>query len=430
MEAITREATQEQRILISGAGIAGPALAHALAGQGYDITIVERAPALRDGGQAVDFRGPVHRDVLERLDLWRPICERRTRGLNLVLLRRDGAPAATLPSVMISGDVEIVRGDLSRLLYQRTEQGVAYRFGDRITALEPLTDGVRVRFARGAPETFSLVVGADGLHSGVRRLAFGPEPLFLRHHGYCLATYSLPNFLGLAGQALTYTVPGRAISVSSDGSDRARAMLLFAAPARGASGADPHALRAAVLDAYQDVAWEAPRVLAELPRATDLYIDEIATVTVDRYSTGRVVLLGDAAWGGTLGGQGTPLAIVGAYVLAGELAAGGGDIASALARYETHMRPYATSCQTGARRVGSFFAPRTRLGVFLRNVMYRALTSRLLIRQFEKLVKASATSFELPDYPARSSSAVERRPVRDPARTLTSSNIRGAEERP
>ncbi len=388
----------ERRILISGAGIAGPALAHALAGQGYDITVVERAAALRDGGQAVDFRGPIHRAVLERLDLWRPICERRTPGVNLVLLGRDGTPAATLPSVMMSGDVEIVRGDLSRLLYQRTQQEVAYRFGDHIETLEPLADGVRVHFARAAPETFGLVVGADGLHSGVRRLAFGPERCFLRHHGYRLATYSLPNFLGLAGQSLTYTVPGRAVSVSSDGSARARAMLLFAAPALGESRADPEALRAAVHEVYQDVGWETARVLAELPHAIDLYIDEIATVTIDRYAAGRVVLLGDAAWGGTLGGQGTPLAIVGAHVLAGELAAGS-DVASALARYEAHMRPYATSCQSGARRVGSFFAPRTRLGVLLRNVMYRALTSRPLIGQFEKLVKASATSFELPDYP-------------------------------
>ena len=390
----------DRRILISGAGIAGPALAHALAGQGHDITVVERAPALRDGGQAVDFRGPVHRAVLERLDLWRPICERRTPGIDLVLLRRDGTPAATLPSVMMSGDVEIVRGDLSRLLHERTAASVAYRFGDHITALEPLADGVRVCFARGGDETFGLVVGADGLHSGVRRLAFGPESRFLEHHGYRLATYSLPNLLGIKGQALTYTVPGRAIAVSSDGGDQARAMLIHAAPALGPTRADPDAVRTALLAAYRDVGWHAPRVLAELPRATDLYVDEIATVTIDRYATGRIVLLGDAAWGGTLGGQGTSLAIVGAYVLAGELAAARGDVAAALARYETRMRPYATSCQTGARRVGSFFAPRTRLGIAVRNLMYRALTSRFLVRQFEKLVKASATGFELPVYAA------------------------------
>jgi 2-polyprenyl-6-methoxyphenol hydroxylase-like FAD-dependent oxidoreductase len=136
-----------------------------------------------------------------------------------------------------------------------------------------------------------------------------------------------------------------------------------------------------------------------LDRAQDLYVDQIATVAIDRYFCGPVVLLGDAAWGGTLGGQGTPLAVVGAHVLAGELAAARDDLPAALAAYEARMRPYATTCQKGAERAGPFFAPRTRPGLLCRDLFYRAFTSRPLTGLFEKLVKAAATDFDLPDYP-------------------------------
>jgi 2-polyprenyl-6-methoxyphenol hydroxylase-like FAD-dependent oxidoreductase len=387
-----------KRLLISGAGIAGPALAWALRGQGWDITFVERAPALREGGQAVDFRGPVHRAVLERMDLWRAIHERRTPGTDMILLDRRGRPVTTLPSVMMSGDVEIQRGDLSRLLHDRTHATAGYHFGQHLTALEQSADGVTVQLASGARETYDLVVGADGLHSGVRALAFGDESHFTRHHGYRIATFSMPDPVGLDGTAFTYTVPGRAVMLTPEGRSRARVLFIFAGGPLGAGRLDDTRQRALVHDAYRDVGWHVPAVLAALPAATDLYVDQIATIAIDRYARGRVVLLGDAAYGGTLGGQGTPLAIVGAHVLAGELAAADGDHQAAFARYETRMRPYATACQKGAERAGSFFAPRTRHGLALRNLFYRAFTSRLLIGQFEKMVKASATAFELPEY--------------------------------
>jgi 2-polyprenyl-6-methoxyphenol hydroxylase-like FAD-dependent oxidoreductase len=401
----------KRRILISGAGIGGPALAWWMAQLGWDVTVVERAPALREGGQAVDFRGPVHREVLERMGLWDAISAHRTRGSNMVLLGRSGRPVATLPSVMMSGDLEILRGDLSRLLYERTAHSVEYRFGDHLTALDQSPDDVTVQFASGSTASYDLVVGADGLHSGVRALAFGDESKFARHQGYRIATYSLPNILGLNGAALTYTVPGRACMVTAESEARARALFVFAGAPLGeerfATARQQELLRAA----YHGVGWEVPRVLAELPHATDLYVDQIATIAIDRYAKGRVVLLGDAAYGGTLGGQGTSLAIVGAHVLAGELAAAPGDHVAAFRQYEARMRPYATSCQKGAERVGSFFAPRTHVGLLVRDLVYRAFTSRLLIKQFEKIVKSSATAFELPDYEVATSASLTSQEV-------------------
>ena len=379
-----------KRILVSGAGIAGPALAWALADhRRFHVTLVERAPALRKGGHAVDFRGHVHRDVLHRLGLWEAIQERRTNGTNVILLNRRAERVARLPSVMMSGDVEIVRGDLCALLHERTAASAEYRFGEQITRI----DRRCVTLSSGVTETYDLVVGADGLHSRVRALAFGPESDFLEHHGYRLAVFSHANVLGLDGEEVLYTEPGRSLMVSAD-----RALMIFAGGPLGPERSDPDTMRRLLRAAYRDAGWRTQRVLEALDSADDLYVDQIATIAINRYSTGNVVLLGDAAWGGTLGGQGTPLAVVGAYVLAGELTKAGHNLPAALARYEAIMRPYATACQKGAARAGSFFAPRTRFGVVCRDLFYRAMTSRLLIGRFENMVKASATTFELPVY--------------------------------
>lgn len=394
-----------KRILIVGAGVAGPALALALQRSGAGVTVVERAPALRTGGQAVDFRGPVHRAVLERLGLWDAIHAERTRPSELVLLHPDGSVAATLPAVMMAGDVEILRGDLGRILYERTRDATTYRFGDHPIALCDRGDAVDVRFASGAEETYDYVVGADGLHSSVRTLSSGDDPgssskeaaRVLRHHGFRIATFATENLVGDLGASMVYSVPGRALCLSAHRHDAGRALLVYAGAPFGPERRDLEAQRRDLHATFAGVGWEAPRVLDSLDRASDLYVDAIATVRVPRYHRGRIVLLGDAAWGGTLGGQGTSLAVVGAWVLAGELARSSSpDVA--FKRFEATMRPYATRCQAGAARAGGFFAPSTLTGVRLRNAAYAALTSRWLAGFFEWLVKDAASDLALPDY--------------------------------
>lgn len=389
------------KVLISGAGVAGPALALCLARSGARVTLVERAPALREGGQAVDFRGPVHRRVLEQMGIWKAIHERRTQAGELWLIDRDGAPKVRLPELMLAGDVEIVRGDLCRLLYERTQDSTDYRFGERIVGVTQGSGAVHVRFEHSADETFDVVVGADGLHSATRSLAFGSEASNMQHHGYRVASFGVPNMLGRARGGSAYSEPGRCVSLAAISATQARALLVYTGPAFRAEERDVRWQKAALRERFGDMGWQTAEVLSHLEEAEDLYVDSIATVHVPSYAQGRVVLLGDAAYGGTLGGQGTSLAVVGAFVLANELSLGRSP-EQAFSRYEAKLRPYANGCQKGATRVGGFFAPRSAFGIGCRNVMYRFLTSRAMAGVFERLVKSTAGDFVLPAYPEAS----------------------------
>jgi len=388
-----------KRVLISGVGIAGPALAYWLVRLGYRCTLVERGARLREGGQAVDFRGPVHRAVLDRMGLWEAIGERRTPRVPLTFLDRDGGTAAVLPDFVTSGDVEILRGDLSHLLYDRVADDVETRFGDSIRSLNETGEAVEAELESGHRESFDLVIGAEGLRSRVRALTFPGEESVV-HHGYRCVGFSAPRLVDGSRGTVVYSVPGRSVSVSSSS-----VLFVFAGPPWAENERNPQAAKEVVRRTYANDAWEVPQLLDALDRATDPYFDSIGTVDVPSYSRGRVALVGDAAYGGTLGGQGTPLALIGAYVLAGELARAAGDHRMAFSAYEARMRPFATGCQVGAKRAGGFHAPKTRVGLFLRNRMYGLLASPLFVSYFEKLVKKQASDFELPSYDLGESAA-------------------------
>jgi 2-polyprenyl-6-methoxyphenol hydroxylase-like FAD-dependent oxidoreductase len=381
-----------KRILISGGGIAGPALAWWLHRFGIESTLVEAAPALRTGGQAVDFRGPVHRQALERMGLWSEIHARRTPASALDVLTADGRPFATLPAYMFGGDVEITRGDLSALLYERTRTSTDYRFGDQITALDDDGERVHAQFRKAPPEAFDLVVGADGLHSGVRSIHFGAETQYLRHQGYRIVSFDMSDAI-LGERGLLWSARGLGVTLSRTRTG-ARASMFFCGeplPQRGNGAAD----RQSVHRAFANAGWQIPRFLEALYAALEVYLDAITLVVIERYARGRVVLLGDAAWGGTLGGQGTPLAIVGACVLASALAAEP-NVSAALSAYEQKMRPYATRGQQGARHVGGFHAPRTALALALRNAWLWTFTRRPLGRVLKRIVTQRADNFLLP----------------------------------
>jgi 2-polyprenyl-6-methoxyphenol hydroxylase-like FAD-dependent oxidoreductase len=388
-------------VLISGASIAGPALALNLTRYGARVTVVEKAPDLREGGFAVDFRGHVHRTVLTAMGIWDEIHARQTRMGRQIVVDADGSPRVDLPAEMMSGDVEIFRGELAQIMYERTRDSVEYVFGDSIATLTESPEGVDVTFERGAPRRFDLVVGADGLHSLTRRLAFGDESRYLRFLDHYVAGFGVPNELGLDRTARLYSEPGRAIAVGNyDGDpDRAGALLVFRSEKLEFDRRDVAAQKRILAERFAGMGWETPMVLKALERADDLYFDAIAQIHVDRLTKGRVALLGDAGYGATMGGMGTGVAIVGAYVLAGELALAGGDHRTAFAEYETRIRDFAKGCQKISGNAGPFFAPPTERRIRSRDRMYRILSSRPLARFFKKLTEKAATDIKLRDYP-------------------------------
>ncbi|RSD07881.1 FAD-dependent monooxygenase [Amycolatopsis eburnea] len=374
-------------VLISGASIAGPALAHWLTRYGCTVTVVERAPSVRPGGQAVDFKGATHRTVLERMGILGDVLAHQTGGQDQTIIDATGKPQAVIPGEFTGGEIEIRRGDLAEILYAHTD--CEYLFGDTITSLIETGDGVDVTFATAAPRRFDLVVGADGIHSNVRRLAFGPERDYVQYLGYHYALAELGEDVA-DGDAVMYNEPGRMAAV---GGPKASAFFVFASPELDYDRTDTAQQRKLLADAYQGAGWRVPELMAKVPGAREFYLDTLSRVTIDRYSRGRVVLLGDAAYGNTLGGFGTGLAIVGAYVLAGELLAAGGDHEIAFARYEELFRGYAKVSQRGS--AGPFLAPPSPLRIKLRDWTFK---SRFLLGLMLKATDKFATDIELKDY--------------------------------
>ncbi|WP_039778441.1 FAD-dependent monooxygenase [Nocardia cerradoensis] len=338
-------------VLVAGASIAGPALAHWLVRRGAEVTVVERAPELRPGGQAVDARG-VTKEVIRRMGLDAAVRAARTETAGAYTVDADGAVLETFRADDDGGDgyiseIEILRGDLSRVLYDDTHDDVEYIFDDRIAELTQDTDGVDVVFASGARRRFDLVIGADGLHSALRAMVFGPREEFIRHLGRALAFYSVPNEFGIDRWLVDFQESGRSAGLRPL-PDATQAMAMFSFPAADldVDYRDVAAQKRLLRERMAGMGWLTARILEHLDDTPDFYLDQVAQVVMDRWSSGRVGLLGDAAFSSSpLSGQGTGLALVGAYLLAGELAAADWDPAVGFARYEALMRPYVEANQ-------------------------------------------------------------------------------------
>ncbi|TDC98858.1 FAD-dependent oxidoreductase [Nonomuraea deserti] len=379
---------QNTSVLISGASVGGPALAHWLARYGFAVTVVEKAPALRLGGQAVDFKGEAQLTVLARMGILDDVRRLQTGGTDQQIVDANGRTLAVMPGTFSGGDVEITRGDLSKLLYDRTSADCEYVFGDSITSLTETSTGVHVTFERAAPRTFGLVVGADGIHSNVRRLAFGPESRHVRHLGHYYALVGVEG--GFGARATMYNEPGRMVAV---GGSSAPAFFVFASEPLDYDRYDLQQQKDILARVYAGMGWRTAAVMERVRTSDDVYLDAVAQVRIDRYRAGRVALLGDAAYGNTLGGFGSGLAMVGAYVLAGELAAAGGDHRVAFARYEEQLRGYARVARNA--NAGHFLAPATRTRIRLRNLTFR---SGILLGMMLKLTDKFATNIDLKDY--------------------------------
>lgn len=395
-------------VLISGASIAGPTLAYWLRRYGFDVTVVERAPALRPGGQAVDLRGAA-RGVVERMGLMPEVRRASVDERGMAYVDATGRWRASLPVDAFGGEgivaeIEILRGDLSQVLFDATRNEVEYLFDDSIASLVEDERGVHVTFERGPARTFDLVIGADGTHSRVRALAFGEESQFLHPLGAYTAFFSVPHVARNSkddGWFLFHSAPGgRAAAIRPDSEHTAKAMFAFSSPPISYDRRDVDQQKRILAERFAGVGWEVPRLLSQMWDAPDFYFDLYGQVRMDRWTAGRVALIGDAAYcPSPVTGMGTGLSIVGAYVLAGELAAAGGDHRVAFARYEAELRGYVTECQKLPPGGLSGMLPKGRVGIWMRDLSTRMMTKwpmrNLIARVFQK-----ADGITLKDYAA------------------------------
>ncbi|MFG1797409.1 FAD-dependent monooxygenase [Nocardia sp. NPDC049149] len=403
----TNRATSQPRILISGGGIGGNAVALQLLRAGIRATVVERAAAPRPGGQAVDLRGPSV-EVAERMGLMPGIHKRQLDERGMKFVDAAGRDVVRMPSEMFDGkgqiaEIEITRGDLNQVLLDllAEEGGVDYRYGEWITAIEQDDTGVEVTFESGSTERFDIVIGADGLHSATRRLAFGPEEQFATYLGGYMSFFTLPTPAALEPHWFTmHSVVGATnIGLRPDADPAtAKALVTIRTEADPALRRNVAAQQTLIRERLANAGWEAGRILDAMGESTDFYFDELARIDMPTWVQGRVTLLGDAGYcGSPLTGQGTAMALIGAYVLAGEIASSTSDPAHALARYEEVLRPFIAKAQELPPGGLKAMTPQSAFGIRVGQTLSKLMTAKVMKPLMMKMM-TKTEFYELPNY--------------------------------
>ena len=393
----------DKTVLISGAGIGGPTLAFWLKAAGFEPTLIEHAPALRAGGYVIDFWGLGY-DIAERMGLADDIDRigyhmREMRIVDDLGERVTGFGTKIFHELTGGRFVTLGRSDLSRLLFEKIKGTTEIIFGNEIVGLQEHTDCVQVQFKHAGERRFDLVIGADGLHSNVRRLVFGPEDRFEKQLGYVVAAFEVRRYRPRDEDVyVIYSKPGRMLGRFALHDDRTLFLFVFAADVDPLPAMlDLPAQKAMLRESFGEGKWECTRILAELDRTQDLYFDRVSQIRTNSWSRGRVALAGDAAFCVSLmAGQGSALAMTAAYVLAGELAKASGQHEVAFGKYEELLRAYIEMKQRGAERFAAAFAPKTRWGLFLRNQVIKAFAIPGLARL--AFGRDLIDTLQLPDY--------------------------------
>ncbi|OBK78255.1 FAD-dependent monooxygenase [Mycobacterium sp. 1274761.0] len=395
-------------VVISGAGIAGSSLAFWLARSGYRVIVIEIADGIRPGGQTVDLRG-AGGDVVERMGLMPQMRARAVKQRGVAWVASDGSHRAEMPVTAFNGNglvskLEMLRGDLAEVLYDASKDAVEYRFDTRISALHQDDDGVEVTLADGTQLRADLVVGADGPHSAVRGMVFGPEDEFVKPLGGYNAWFTAPDHVGVDGWFLMYQAPGGLNASMRPTHDpaMAKAGLAFASEPISYDRHNVDEQRQLLIERFAGAGWQCDALLSAAQDADDFYFDAFLQVHMPSWTSGRVALVGDAGYcASPLSGMGTSLALVGAYILAGELGSADSfdeqSIPDAFDRYQKTMRPYVDKCQDLPNSLDRY-APHTASDIAI-NIAVMKWMQRWPFRPIAaKLWFTTADSVDLPDY--------------------------------
>lgn len=391
-----------KRILITGSSIAGCTTAWWLGRYGFDVTVVEKSREFRDGGQNIDIRG-AGRQVLRRMGLEQQALQQGTGEQGTAWIDEDGEVVARFMADEMAGDgptaeMEILRGDLARLIHEAAARHATFRFGDSVASVDQSQGSVEIRFESGRVERFEAVVIAEGVGSSTREIVFpgvnDPRPMDMT-----LAYFTIPREASDDHLWRWYhTTGGRGVSLRPDRHGTIRAMLSVQKEPGDEADWSEEQQKEWLRKVFADAGWESGRVLNGMDETTDFYFDVLRQVRMPRWSKGSVALTGDAAWCVTpLGGVGATLAVIGGYVLAGELSRSD-DFPSAIANYEQRLREFVDKAQDIPKIVPRMANPHSRLGLMLLHGAVRVAAAPGIRELFAKLVGGKSHDFDLPNY--------------------------------
>ena len=379
--------------MVIGASIAGPAVCYWLKKFGFSPTLIERNDILSKGGYAIDVRG-IAIDVVKRMGIYEKICDMRTQletgyyvdANGNIVLKEQGEKFGFRQGE----EVEIVRGDLVEILMQSIKDIPCY-FSQAIDRIEQYDETVKVTFKNGRTENYDLIIGADGVHSSTRGIIFADDEYDLIDLGYYISVFSIPNYLNLNRSGIYFELNQKSIHIASDKNlNVAFAGFMFRSSQKLDNIRNEKEQKSLLKNTFLNLGWESNKLLELMDDSNDFYFDAIMQVKMKSWTKGRVVLVGDSGYcASPLSGQGTSLALAGAYILAGELKASGGNYSTAFKQYNTLMRPYVEANQGFGAWVSETFLLSGELSKY--EVESRA------DNVLERLQTAS-NSIELPEY--------------------------------
>lgn len=391
-------------VLIVGAGVAGLTAAWWLKRYGFRPTLVERFPQIREGGYLIDFWGSGF-DVAEKMGMLQTLEKKHHPIAEMTFVdrhgkRKGGFSVGKIRSLVSYRHFSLLRGSLVHALYEmaKTEDLIEFIFSDSVKEIRPGNNRVTISFDHRDQREFDLVIGADGLHSVVRSLVFGPESEYEMYLGYYVATFIVDADEKDRSQFAGYSMPGKQVAVYGLPDRKMAAFFIFRREdPLNADYHDSTVAKEILWNVFHEEGWRCREILQKMESAADFYFDSVSQIRITPWSKGRIVLLGDACQCVSLiAGQGAALAMAGAYILAGELKRGICEIESAFNTYENMLRPEIRTKQKLAEQFAASFVPDSKLGIWVRNkftnLMFLPLVSKWFVRQF------LLDSLQLPEY--------------------------------